>query len=399
MIQIKDKKDCCGCGACMNACPHKCIDMVPDEEGFLYPFVDATKCVNCNLCEKVCPIINVKPDKPFAQTAYVMQHKDEQVRRESTAGGAFTAIAEWVIQQGGIAFGASYDADFMVEHSYAESLEELSKFRNSKYVQSNTRDTYQKVKEYLRQGRWVCFSGTPCQVEGLNTYLGKKYEKLIAVDVVCHGIPSPLAWRKYLEMQKEKLGDFSQVLFPDKHYGYKYSTMSFFDRMGKNIYAYGIDTDPMTRAFFSDICDRPACYDCVFKKRYRVSDFTIWDCYSVFQFDKRLDDDKGTTRVLIHSDKGRRLVENIKDAITWTEVTADELTIGVREMVESVGTNPKRDDFFTDAHTMSGNALYEKYFPETAKVKLARFARVGMCRIGIYAFVKRMITRIKILGE
>lgn len=103
MIQIKDKKDCCGCGACMNACPHKCIDMVPDEEGFLYPFVDATKCVNCNLCEKVCPIINVKPDKPFAQTAYVMQHKDEQVRHESTAGGAFTAIAEWFIQQGGIA--------------------------------------------------------------------------------------------------------------------------------------------------------------------------------------------------------------------------------------------------------------------------------------------------------
>lgn len=178
MIQTKDKKDCCGCGACMNACPHKCIDMVPDEEGFLYPFVDATKCVNCNLCEKVCPIINVKPDKPFAQTAYVMQHKDEQVRHESTAGGAFTAIAEWFIQQGGVVFGASYDADFMVEHSYAESLDGLSKFRNSKYVQSNIGDTFQKVKEYLRQGRWVCFSGTPCQAEGLKHILGRNMRNL-----------------------------------------------------------------------------------------------------------------------------------------------------------------------------------------------------------------------------
>lgn len=198
-------------------------------------------------------------------------------------------------------------------------------------------------------------------------------------------------------MQKEKLGEFSKVLFRDKYYGYKYSTMSIFDKTGKNIYAYGIDTDPMTRAFFSDICDRPACYSCVFKKRYRVSDFTIWDCYSVFQFDKRLDDDKGTTRVLIHSDKGRCLFENIKDSITWTEVTADELTAGVKEMLKSVGTNPKRKEFFVDANTMGGSELFEKYFPETMKVRAARFLRVDMYKIGVYAFMKRMITRIKSL--
>lgn len=395
MIQIDNKKNCCGCGACKNICPKNCITMVPDKEGFLYPSLDEDMCINCDMCEKVCPILNVCPDKQHKQSAYVIQHKNEKVRAESTAGGAFTAIASWIIVQGGIVFGASYDDNFMVEHSSAEKIEDLAKFRNSKYVQSDTKNTFKQVKDNLIEGRWVCYSGTPCQIEGLISYLGKKYERLITVDVVCHGIPSPLAWKKYLEMQKEKLGEFSYVMFRDKYYGYKYSTMSFFDKAGNNIYAYGIDTDPMTRAFFSDICDRPACYDCVFKKRYRVSDFTIWDCYSIFQFDKKLDDDKGTTRVLIHTDKGRQLFEKIKDSIVWKEVSADDLTAGVREMVKSVRMNPKRDEFFRDANILSGSELYEKYFPETIKVKIARFLRVGMCKLGIYAVIKRLITRIK----
>ncbi len=398
MIEIKEKKSCCGCGGCMNVCPKHCILMEADNEGFLYPVINRDNCVNCGLCEKVCPVLNIKQDEPFYQTAFVVQHKDENVRHESTAGGAFTAIAEYVIKQSGVVYGASYDEHFMVEHSKAETVEELAKFRNSKHVQSNTKGTFSEIKQQLEAGRVACYSGTPCQIEGLKCFLKKDYESLITVDVVCHGIPSPLAWEKYLEMQKEELGMFSIVMFRDKHYGYKYSTMSFFNSSGKNIYAYGIDTDPMTRAFFSDICDRPSCYDCPFKKRYRVSDFTIWDCYSIFQFDKEMDDDKGTTRVLIHTDKGRRLFDEIKGAMRWKEVTADELTRGVREMFHSVSGNPKRDEFFQDANMLSGKELYEKYFPETIKVKAARFARVGMCKIGIYATVKRMITRIKTKG-
>ncbi len=397
MINITDKAKCSGCSACAAICPKNCIKMEIDSEGFAYPKVNEEVCVDCGACERICPINNRTEEVAFPQYGYVVQHKDEKVRHESTAGGAFTAIAGWIIAQGGVVYGASYDADFMVEHSGTDKLEGLAKFRNSKYVQSNTGTTFSEVKKYLNRGRWVCYSGTPCQIEGLKSFLGKNYEKLITVDVVCHGIPSPLAWKRYLEMQREKLGGFSKVLFRDKHYGYKYSTMSFFDREGKNIYAYGIDTDQMTRAFFSDICDRPACYECAFKKRYRVSDFTIWDCYSVFQFDKKLDDDKGTTRVLIHSEKGRQIFEDIKKDIAWTEVSADDLTKGVREMIKSVNGNPNREAFFYDANHMSGSDLYEKYFPETPKVKLARFARVTMCRLGIYAFAKRMITRIKAL--
>ena len=402
MIKVQKKSDCCGCGACMNICPKSCIRMTSDYEGFMYPEIDIEKCINCGLCEKSCPVINVKPDMPFNQSGFVVQHKDDAIRHESTAGGAFSAIAGWVINHGGVAFGASFTEDFMVEHCAVESMNELSKFRNSKYVQSDTKDTFKQAAELLKQERWVCYSGTPCQVEGITTYLETRKincEKLIKVDMVCHGIPSPLAWKKYLEMQREKLGNFSKVMFRDKHYGYKYSTMSFFDKRGKVLYAYGIDTDQMTRAFFSDICDRPICYDCVFKKRYRVSDFTIWDCYSIFQFDKGMDDDKGTTRVLIHTDKGQRLFEEIKNQVVWKNVGADNLTNGVREMVKSVGENPQRVEFFRDAHEMTETELYQKYFPETIKVRIARFARVGMCKVGLYAPVKRMITRLKSLKQ
>ncbi len=399
MIILNEKSKCCGCGACMNICPKHCIAMKEDHEGFLYPEIDNTTCIDCGMCERTCPVLNLKKEQEFQQTGYVVQYKDETVRRESTAGGAFTAIASWIIDHNGVVFGAAYTSDFMVEHSYANTMEDLKKFRNSKYVQSDTKDTFTQVATLLRQGRWVCYSGTPCQIEGLKAFLSRDYEKLITVDVVCHGIPSPLAWRKYLEMQKEKLHGFTQVIFRDKYYGYKYSTMSFYNKEGENIYAYGIDTDPMTRAFFSDICDRPSCYDCVFKKRYRVSDFTIWDCYSIFQFDRDMDDDKGTTRVIIHSEKGQQLFEDIKDRVNWKKVSADDLVRGAKEMVCSVHGNPLRTAFFNDAHKLSGTELYERYFPETMKVKVARFARVGMCKVGIYAFVKRMITRLKTISR
>ncbi|MBQ8514237.1 MAG: Coenzyme F420 hydrogenase/dehydrogenase, beta subunit C-terminal domain [Ruminococcus sp.] len=395
MITIADKKDCCGCGACMNICPKGSIAMQPDHEGFLYPRVDESTCIGCGLCEKVCPVLHVKKDEPMQQAAYIVQIKDETVRRESTAGGAFTAIAEHVLRQGGVVYGVAYDSEFHVGHTSAETAGELFRFRNSKYVQSDTKNTFREAEAHLKAGRMVCYSGTPCQIEGLRQYLRKDYENLITVDVVCHAVPSPLIWEKYLEMQRERLGDgFTNVLFRDKHYGYKYSTMTIKGQDGKNVYNYGIDTDPMLRAFFSDICDRPSCYECAFKKRYRVCDFTIWDCYSVGNFDKKLDDDKGTTRVLIHSEKGRDLFEQIKPQLRYTEVTPDQLTAGVREMFHSVSGNEKREQFFRDANSKSGEALFGQYFPETMKVRLERTVRIVCYKTGIYSAAKRVFKAI-----
>ena len=197
MIEIKEKAFCCGCNACVQRCPKQCISMHEDEEGFLYPRVDKTICIECGLCEKVCPVINQnEPRKPLK--VYAAYNKDEKIRRESSSGGVFTAIAEQVIDEGGIVFGACFDENWEVKHDYTETKEGLKAFRGSKYVQSRIKDNYQKAEHYLKEGRKVLFSGTPCQIAGLKKYLCKEYENLLTVDFICHGVPSPKVWRMYL---------------------------------------------------------------------------------------------------------------------------------------------------------------------------------------------------------
>lgn len=386
-----EKQNCCGCGACADICPKKCINMEADQEGFLYPVVDKNKCINCGLCERVCPVLQVEGDKPFKQDGYIVQNKDEQVRKESTSGGAFTAIAKRVIQAGGIVFGAAYDDNFQVKHIAVNNENELWRFRNSKYTQSRTVEAFQKVKAYLKGDKLVCFSGTPCQVEGLKKFLQKEYDNLLTVDVVCHAVPSPLVFQKYVAMQEQQYGNVSDILFRNKeHYGYKYSTMTIKNSADKDVYSYGVDTDPMLRAFFSDVCDRPSCYNCHFKKRYRVSDLTIWDCFPVYEFNKDMDDDKGTTRVLIHTDKGRQLFEKIKQDMIYMEVDADRLTYGVKEMFHSVNLAKNRKAFMADAAVMSGNKLFAKWFPKTLKVRFNHMARLSCIKLRIYTPAKRI---------
>lgn len=234
------------------------------------------------------------------------------------------------------------------------------------------------------------------QIEGLNNFLGKEYSNLINVDVVCHGIPSPLVWKKYLELQYEKYGkDIKNILFRDKHYGYKYSTMTIKNSLNKNIYSMGVESDPMLRAFFSDICDRPSCYQCIFKKRYRVSDFTIWDCFSVCDFNKKMDDDKGTTKVLIHSEKGKNVFEDIKDTVKWMEVSSEKLVEGVKEMTQSVKMNERREQFFLDLNSMNADELFKKYFPNNTKSKLERIIRLLCYKLGIYSLAKKVYFNIR----
>lgn len=224
MIDIKDKKNCCGCWACKNVCPVQCITMTEDEEGFRYPQVNSDSCIDCHLCEKVCPIKNVKPEEEKPQKGYLLQNKDAKVLAESTSGGAYTAIAKYVLKQGGVVFGAALNENNEARHILIESKNKLWKFRNSKYVQSLIGDTYQQAKEFLKQGRLVCFSGTPCQMEGLVSYLRKPYDNLIIVDVVCRAVPSPKVRRKYIEYQSLTYGeDLKNLKFRDKKfYGYKY---------------------------------------------------------------------------------------------------------------------------------------------------------------------------------
>lgn len=388
MIDFAEIK-CVGCTACASVCPKSVINMERNAEGFLYPYIaDSADCNQCGLCEKACPVLNFRQETVFEQKGLIVQITDEKIRQESASGGMFSAIALSVLDEGGIVYGAAYDKDFQVCHIGVSSREDLWKLRNSKYVQSNLVGVFSQVKENLKTGKMVCFSGTPCQIEGLQCYLGKAYDNLLLVDVVCHGVSSPLIWEKYLETVEEYRP--KNIYFRWKHYGYKYSTMSFFDRDSKEIYYSGVETDKMLRAYFTNNCDRDTCYDCLFKKRYRTSDFTIWDCFQPRFFDRSFDDDRGTSGVLVHTGKAARQLEKIirSDLIRYRYVSPDQLTMGNREMVGSVKKGELREDLLKDAVHMSGTALFDKYFPDTPVTKLKKSIRLFLVRTGLYRTIK-----------
>lgn len=398
LIEINNKADCCGCTACAGICPVNCIVMYEDNEGFCYPNLKLEDCVNCGACEKVCPILNVKKEEPFEQEGYIVQNRDQKVLRESTAGGAFTAIEKYVLNEKGVIFGVELSDNLKAQHIYIESEDELYRFRNSKYVQSVLSpggDTHRQVKTFLEKGRYVCFSGTPCQVEGLKNYLKKDYSNLLTVDVVCRAVPSPMIFRKYVEYQEKKLSDKIQsVRFRDKHYGYKYSTMNVITNRNQGNYHKGVESDPWLRAFFSNICDRPSCHECHFRKRYRVSDFTIWDCFHAGRYSKELDNDKGATRMLVHTAKGREVFHSICVDFKFIKVEPEKIIDGAYEMKESVQPNEQREVFFADANKMAGTELFEKYFPETFRVKMERIVRMACYKLGIYSVAKKVFIRI-----
>lgn len=225
--------------------------------------------------------------------------------------------------------------------------------------------------------------------------MGKKYDKLITVDVVCHAVPSPLVWRKYIEYQKQKLDidKIDKILFRDKRkYGYKYSTMTIESK--DKVYAMGVETDPYLRAFFGDLSDRPACYQCKFKKQYRVSDFTIWDCFVVENFDKSLDDDKGTTSILIHSEKGKNVFKAIENKINCKNIKVDDLVKNVKEMYDSVSINSKRKQFFKDINNIKGQEFFNKYFSNNFKSKTERNIRIFLVKTGLYKKIKKVVKKI-----
>ena len=394
MIAIKRKDDCCGCSACAQVCPQKCINMVEDNEGFLYPRVDHSVCVDCGLCEKVCPIKKQEPERIFKQTAYVVQNKDLSVLRESTSGGAFSALSCWILEQGGAVFGAAYDDDLTVRHQFVEDEQSLYKFRNSKYVQSKIGNSFYQVKDFLQKGRVVLFSGTSCQIDGLLSYLRKPYENLWTVDVVCHACPSPLMFRKYLEWQKINNNEkIENIAFRDKHYGYKYSTMSIFRKGGKN-YHEGIDTDPYLRAFFRHLSIRPSCFKCVFKKIHRPTDFTIWDCFDVENFCKDMDNDLGVTKVLCHSSRAQSLILELQKYLKICEIAPEKIIAGEKELVQSVEPCEEREQFFRDLNDLPVEECFNKYFPLTPRHRIEKQVRIWTNRLGLYKFAKKILKKI-----
>jgi len=390
-INIEEKSDCCGCTACKNICPKNAIEMVEDTEGFLYPVINKEKCINCGLCKRVCPLINQQSFNNFEQKAFLFQNKEENIRSNSTSGGFFSSIGEYIISKGGIVYGAAFDSDFKVEHTSAEQKYELKKFQKSKYVQSKLKNTFKEIHKHLNEGRLVCFSGTPCQVAGIKSFLRKSYDNLILVDLMCHSVPSPLYFEKYKKyiLKKMNATEIINVDFRDKRkYGYKYPMMTIETNNGT--YSEGIDTDPYLRAFFKDYSVRPSCYNCKFKTQKRVSDITIWDCFNINEIDKSFDDDKGTTRVLVQSEKGYNILKQLKN-VKIKEIPVKIATKNVKEMTRSVKPNEHREKFYKD---FDKENFIETHFPKNFKTKINGGARKLLCTTGLYSKVKSIAKKI-----
>ena len=321
--EIKEKKDCTGCYACASICPTNCISMTNDKEGFWYPEVDNDKCIKCGKCINVCPPINYEAAKN-QPIAYACINKDESIRLESSSGGIFTLIAEKIIENGGVIFGAEFGERFEVVHGYVDTKNEIKRFRGSKYVQSKIGDTYKKAKEVLDSGKEVLFSGTPCQISGLKTFLGKSYNNLLCIDIICHGVPSPMVWKKYIKYREEKAGSSTErIAFRRKDEGWKRFSVSFTFKNDTE-YRQNFREDLFMKAFLKDICLRPSCYDCKFKTIHRESDLTLADFWGVQNILPDLDDDMGTSLILVNSDAGQAMLEQIKEKVTCKKVDLNE---------------------------------------------------------------------------
>lgn len=351
MIKISDKHNCCGCGACVQKCPKQCISLKEDNEGFLYPHVDAATCIDCGLCEKVCPEQNpYEARKPQQVLAAI--NKDEKIRMESSSGGIFTLLAEKVIKEGGVVFGARYDEEWQVTLDYTETIEGLAAFRGSKYVQARTGETYKQCEQFLKEGRKVLYTGTPCQTAGLHHFLRKEYDNLTTCDFVCHGTPSPKVWSLYLKDVIEGANRaILDIQFRNKDNGWKaFNFKMTYDENSKTTTLSSCHRDNLfMRAFLRDMILRPSCHDCKAKSCRSKSDITIADFWGINSIHPEMDDDKGTGLVLIHTDKGKTALD--LSQVNYLESTYEEGLRNNPAIVRPPVAHPKRDQFFAQLDT------------------------------------------------
>lgn len=338
MLRITERANCCGCAACAQACPKRCVRLVADEEGFLYPSVDEALCVQCGKCLKVCPMRRFSESKVPAGV-YAAANLDEETRLRSSSGGIFSLFAEYVIGQGGVVFGAAFNKRMEVVHCHAETMNGVAAFRGSKYVQSRIGTSFQDAETFLKSGRKVLFSGTPCQIAGLKSYLGKEYPDLLTVDFVCHGVPSPEIFKEYVEAQPAPV---FAVNFRDKRSGWKNYSVTMKTSVGEK--SEVLNNDEYMQGFLSNVFLRPSCYRCRFRTGRSGSDFTLGDFWGIGKLRPELDDDKGLSLVMANNNDADSLLESL--GCSLTEMPLDDAIKYNPSINSSAAIPPHRRLFF-----------------------------------------------------
>ncbi|EHH00412.1 Coenzyme F420 hydrogenase/dehydrogenase, beta subunit C-terminal domain [Paraprevotella clara] len=367
MISIKNNIDCCGCNACGDVCAHGAITFKTDIEGFWYPVVDETKCVDCRLCERVCPELHIgelkkNDNNPPVTVAAI--NKNMAVRWDSTSGGAFSALAEVMYEQGGYVSGAVYDENFLVHNFVSDKPEDLSRLRSSKYLQSNAEGLYVRIRELLRNGKKVLACGTPCQMAALRLFLHKDYDNLVIVDFICRGVNSPKVYRKYLDSLERKYGGkVVYVKAKNKELGWRNLTRKVVFDNGKVYYGVKMD-DNFRRGYHTNVFCRPSCYTCQYKGFPRIADITIADYWGIEKINKNLDNNIGTSMILLNSKKGENFFGQVKDKIEWEYTTFESILPGNVALTKPIEpAKIDRRQFFEDLDKGTFDEVVSKYFP------------------------------------
>ena len=369
MIDLKTF-DCTGCTACYNVCPHNAITMLENEEGFKFPHIDLEKCTDCGLCNKVCIPSKGYTKAPFEVQAFGAKNKNLDERKQSQSGGAFFVLAKYVLAKNGVVYGSAIGEDFVVRHTRAETENEAKAFRGSKYVQSDLGDIFSLVKKDLQAGKLVLFSGTPCQVAGLKAFLIKDYDNLILMDLICHGVPSPKVWADYLTWQQKRFKKYplTNPVFRELSCPWGKCVESFLSKNKKvtdNIFA---------SIFYSLNAHRKCCFSCPFTNTERLSDITVGDCWGIENFNPEFKDIHGVSAVLVNSEKGKRIWEEIKDEFAYFPCTVENLVSGNPQLQRPIGKSPNREQFWAD-YQSGFDGIAKKYGGNDCKGKIKKLIK------------------------
>lgn len=365
MEEIIKKDLCTGCSACMNICPKNAIKMEENKEGFKYPVIDQEKCVNCGACKNVCPVINTKENYSINECYGGYNKNKESLLSRASSGSVFELIAKFVLNEKGIVIGAAFDSFNKLNHIAIDNITDLEKLKGSKYLQSNIGNIFSYIKNNIKTKK-ILFVGTPCQVGGLKSFLKKDYDNLICLDIVCHGVPSPKLFEKYIKELEEKNNDkVIDYNFRDKSISWqRFSTYIKFENKENNLCEPFVQ-NPYMNLFLSNVSLRQSCYNCNFKLQNRYSDITLGDFWGVQKKYPELYNKEGVSCILINTENGKKVFEIIKDELFYITCNLDSIIDGNPALVESPKIPSKRTDFFNEIDSLNVEELANKYKNKT----------------------------------
>lgn len=397
-FQTKDKSECCACTACVSSCPKSCIRMVKDEEGFAYPVIDEVNCISCHLCERVCPVEHPNYSNAKTPETYAVLLKDVEERKKSSSGGAFYAIASFVLKKCGIVIGSTMDENLQVRHITIESLDELYKLRGSKYVQSDLGDVFSKIRQALKDNRWCYFVGTGCQVAGLKSFLGKDYPTLITSDLVCHGVPSQKLFDQHVSYLEEK--------YHDRVINYQFRNNSSWGgceivdfENHKTVKNPSYELSPYLYSFMYAMTYRHSCYECRFAQVPRQGDITLADFWGVDEFFAQVDTKHGVSLVLVNTEQGEMAWEQSKCSFEYYQSTLIDGAKYNGNLVKKSEKPSVRDSIYKQIEEKGYGTIAKTVFssPNTFKIKMYNAINnsyIAQHFLSLYRMIKKISQKI-----